>query len=69
MNIEIAGATLTFGTVSELNEILKRKCSILDKEIEEHEKKSSEKRKARKEMLKALGRQSEEAKSAVGTAA
>jgi hypothetical protein len=65
MNIEIAGVNITFGTVSELHDTLKRKCAALDKEIAEHETRSSNMRKVRKEMLKILGGQPDAAKPAV----
>ena len=68
MNIEVAGVKITFGTVSELHDVLKRKSSELQKEIEEHETKALNLRKARKEMLKVIGGQSDAAKSSVGGA-
>ena len=57
MNIEVAGVKISFGTVSELQEALKRKSAELDREIEDHETKSLNLRKARKEMLKVIGGQ------------
>jgi hypothetical protein len=68
MNIEVAGVKITFGTVSELHEALKRKSAELDREIEEHEAKALTLRKARKEMLKVIGGQPETSKSAAGAA-
>ena len=68
MNIEVAGVKITFGTVSELNAALKRKSAELDREIEDHESKALNLRKARKEMLKVLGGQPD-AKTALGSAA
>ena len=55
MNIEIAGVKITFGSVSELQETLKRKIVELDKSIQDHESKALSLRKVRKEMLKAAG--------------
>lgn len=63
MNIEVAGVKITFGTVSELHEALKRKSAELDREIEDHERKALNLRKARKEMLKVIGSQAELSKA------
>lgn len=68
MNIEVAGVKIVFGTVSELQEALKKKVTQLDREIEEHETKTAALRKARKEMLKAIGSHTDAAKPAHGGA-
>ena len=64
MNIEIAGVKITFGSVSELQEILKRRIVELDKSIQDHEAKALSLRKVRKEMLKAAGGPSDPVKPA-----
>jgi phage shock protein A len=68
MNIEVAGIKIVFGTVSELQEALKKKVAQLDREIEEHETKASSLRKARKEMQKAIGSHTDTAKPTHGGA-
>jgi hypothetical protein len=69
MNIDIAGVKITFGTVSELHDALKRKIGDLDKAIQDHETKALNLRRARKEMLKTLGEQPDSAKCAAEGAA
>ena len=66
MNIEVAGIKITFGTVAELNDALKKNIAQLDRDISDHETKSMNMRKIRKEMLRAIGGQPDAAKSTHG---